>query len=1855
MGQDDAVDIVLDFKANQSSLSELRDEIASVMERATKLANSEGFDNIFDKMNKDVLALDNEIAGLEVDLEKIGGKSVQIDFEKTIKQIIEVERRLEEIVNFRTSSVGYNDALSQQIDSAKSKLDELSTKLTEATSKYDELKNSSAESLGKSEEKYAKELSASEELISKINLEIEAQKRLISAYQEGIQANNTRVEAEKQEESQLTNRLSSLQAESDELEKILESDELLAQEEEKRVATHDAIKNKIMSQTQELRKQLGEVIRIVQEEEKRQSNQSGTLNGQSQLSKEEEASLKNRRSYIKSLTAQYYYQLRALKMLDNILGGVDKTTDKWGKSLLNASVKALKVFGKLSLGFLGLKRNMDKATKSSNSFGASLLKNLWTTLRYILGIRSIYSLFTKLRSALSDGMQNLAMASSHVNKQMSSVVSSLLQMKNAAATVVQPLLNVLAPALEKIATICSKVAYAIASVIAALTGQKVVYKASKAVESYIDAQKGAKKATEDTTDAMKQQLASFDKLNLLTTDKDKDSDSGGGGGMNPADMFDTVPLEEKWKNFADKIKRILTDLFAPIKRAWQDEGQFVIDSWKYGLNECWKLIKDIGRDFLIMWNQEATVNMWRDIFHIIGDIGLIIGHLAENLRTAWNTNHIGLKIFEDIRDILAIIIHGIREAADYTVEWASRLNFYPLLKSIHGLLEKMKGLVQTIVDLGVYFYENVILKFQKYLIEQGLPNLLDTIGEIIDRIDQAKLSERMKKLMDAFEPFLEKVWEALVIVLKDLGDAVVNFINSDAFGKFVDTLVKWMKKANPQKMAKGIEALVKNFIQFKAAIKIGKTFSKVFIGLKTVFNFLLQSSLRRELMSINSILTNMGGEATAAVSGYAKLNTSIVSFVNSLKAGGQSLADFILDIGAGKVSLKEFSNVMSGALKGIQDTIGVVGRAIAGIGGFIVEWKLVTSGVKDFILESDNLGNSFKNIGKIVGGLTVGIVGLVIAFGPFGAVVGIIAGIVAALWGMHTALNEINKQEVGNAIRKVYTDNDGVPVTEYIDKTADSIREIGDSFSEMSSKSNDLEGSRVHIKNVASEISTIKTAMDNGVISVEEGKQKLEEAFEELTTNTQAYFLTMTSLIEESYGPDGLLRKTMEEMGVDVSAGVDMTLQALSGLSEEAYNTAKEMSELDPNSEEWENCRQKLMELTGQTDLTTEAVENLANYIATNKLDLSEFITEDGEMDVQALHDKLVELNIAVESTVDTVEGAVGDLSKSETNLASTAQKYGVIGERTSDGIKQFARDTEGAKDILVGNIRNMGGESVTQMQYWFRDQLPEVIREASDEWDRRANSDKWTDKLYTHFYPKERYLKSVVDQWGESAKTMSTEIGEVMGQEWEVPQESIDQIVDGTNDVILKSWHDYYNTGKSSATADEIAAMAESMINDAMGRVDAEGSGEALASSNIDGQVKGLTAGASRITEATGPINDAYDEMANSTESAKDRAVAASKETSEAIGTASTKSSKEVKTSSDKVKTSAGEAAKASEDAGSKIQKSSGETSKTVKEKNGEIKTSMEKTATAAKTNGEGVSEGYFGGIKTTWNNLVGGILGLFKGMNTSVHDDILDEGSPSRVYEGMGNNVIFGFSNGTHDTWSTEESGILGIFSGMRDDAQEEVSEEKFKGFGSDVIKGFKEGLENKWNEVKDKVGGLWTSISEGARNAFKIGSPSKVFREIGSYIIEGLEIGLSDNDIEDSFIDMASDLSKNTLDIFNELIDNINELMSRMELLTNVDSISTKLSKLSNIKIPDIALGMRLPDNMSFNNDSIEELRDKIEEMSNSQYEEIELLRSQNQLLTAILEKEFSISSKQVFDQMRRENRNYIRRNGESAFAY
>ena len=715
-------------------------------------------------------------------------------------------------------------------------------------------------------------------------------------------------------------------------------------------------------------------------------------NGVADATKKSADASKDESNSNKDSTAQFYYKLRAIKMLGHTIDQAYRAMDRFGKKSLSVAKSTLSAYMKLLPGVWAVQKAMQKATTNQKKFGrevgattrahesfnVSLKKGLTTVLKYGFGIRSLYILFRKLRKAITDGIGEMSQQFEDVNVRMSSILTSVNYMKASLTTIAEPLITLLAPALEKIAEIVANISYHVASFIAALSGQKNVYKAIKVQADYAESldktAKNAKKA--------KKELAGFDELNVLHSNDDDDKDYTMGWELVPA-LAEAFPI-------IDKIKSILSTLFDPIKKAWEKMKDFVINSFKYMVEKLKSLLGTIWDDFLKVWTDGRVQKIFEDIFKIIGDIFLIVGNLAEAFEEAWKANDNGYRILSAIVDILGIIVDGIKRCADITVEWSKKLTFVPLFTAIADVMEQqVVPAVQKVVDLFVYLYEHVFLElvryvvedlaptlvrafgnvietvgniadkirealetndlgdkiiaqfeklvtivgdkilevsektkewskgldftalfeavlhflekieplvqtvanvvgalwtdvllpFWEYIIEDGGPRLLDLLGQIFGQkdentglgIDWEKVANDINALLPALEQFLELAWDVLLQIIKDLGKAFDDFVNSDNFTKIIEGFKDWVDNADPEEIAHKIETLVETFVGLYATFKLfAKVIMPVVTGIMTVGNAINNLALAKTVGDIAKAV-GVGGAGGAAAGGGSGL------------------------------------------------------------------------------------------------------------------------------------------------------------------------------------------------------------------------------------------------------------------------------------------------------------------------------------------------------------------------------------------------------------------------------------------------------------------------------------------------------------------------------------------------------------------------------------------------------------------------------------------------------------------------------------------------------------------------------------------------------------------------------------------------------------------------------------------------------------------------------------------------------------------------------------------------------------------------------------------------------------------------
>lgn len=485
------------------------------------------------------------------------------------------------------------------------------------------------------------------------------------------------------------------------------------------------------------------------------------------------------------------------------ISSITKVAEGLQKILRGIDSAARKAFGSFS-------GHAQKTSKALNKASFGMRQMLISSVAFSAVFRAI----SAVTEGVGQGFTNLMGYSDDLKNSIQDLKNSLSTLGNSFAAAFSPIIQAAIPYLVQLINWITRAINAIAQLFAYLTGKSTWTKATEVQAGYNDELNGTADAAKKAYGA----LAKFDDLDVLQK-QDSGGGAGGSGGAGTGG-FEEVPISEDIKKFGDQLKDIFSKIFAPLKEAWEREGQFVMDAWKYALEEIGLLVKDIGRDFLEVWNQEATIAMFEDILHIIGDIGLVIGNLAHNFREAWNENETGLHILENIRDILAVIIHNIRLAADATVEWSKHLDFSPLLTAFEKFTSALVPAFDALSGILTDFYTQVLLPLSKWVLEEGLPDLLNVLTDFVEKVDWEGLRKNFSDLWDSLEPFAETVGEGLIIFLGRVSDLVANFLNSDELEDFLDHLADWMDSVEPEDVADAIEWLAKALISLKVALTV---------------------------------------------------------------------------------------------------------------------------------------------------------------------------------------------------------------------------------------------------------------------------------------------------------------------------------------------------------------------------------------------------------------------------------------------------------------------------------------------------------------------------------------------------------------------------------------------------------------------------------------------------------------------------------------------------------------------------------------------------------------------------------------------------------------------------------------------------------------------------------------------------------------------------------------------------------------------------------------------------------------------------------------------------------------------------
>ena len=590
----------------------------------------------------------------------------------------------------------------------------------------------------------------------------------------------------------------------------------------------------------------------------------------------------------------------------------------------------------------GVVKNSGKSM--SDGFGSALK----TLLKYSLGIRSLFVLMNKLRSAMIDGFKNLAQYSAGTNSSISMLMSALTQLKNSLATAFNPILTVVAPILTTLINLLSKAATYVGMFFAALTGQKTFTKAVAVQEDYAKSlqktSRNTKQAAKDTKKANKETdgyLSTLDEVNRFSSNKNDNSGndtgtspvtSGGYKAPSPSEMFQTVPVESAFTNLAQKLKKIFSEIFKPFKQAWAKEGTNTIKAAKYALNSLGTLAQDVGKSLMSVWTNGTGTKMLTTILQIAQNVLKTIGNIATQLDAAWNKNEVGTKIIQAIANAFQVVLDFVNRIAADTATWAANLNFYPLLESIKNLFESLSPLLTAIGNFLEWMYTNVILPMLKWVIETGMPALINAASKLFKFLGdhQGIVDAIGAALVGAFAA--AKIVPLIMKIMTAIKGLIALFTGSGGLLGGITAIATALGPAGIFAIAVGA-AIAVGVLLYKNWDKIKEVAGKVWNWISNKTKRFVED-IKNKLRNLGEKMTTIWGNIkNSAYKKWTSIWSTIGGLVEKIKSSivnkFTSAKNSVVEIFGG---IKDtIRNVLNNVIGIVNNAIGTVNSAIGGI------------------------------------------------------------------------------------------------------------------------------------------------------------------------------------------------------------------------------------------------------------------------------------------------------------------------------------------------------------------------------------------------------------------------------------------------------------------------------------------------------------------------------------------------------------------------------------------------------------------------------------------------------------------------------------------------------------------------------------------------------------------------------------------------------------------------------------------------------------------------------------------------------------------------------------------------------------
>lgn len=450
-------------------------------------------------------------------------------------------------------------------------------------------------------------------------------------------------------------------------------------------------------------------------------------------------------SQAQDLAARLEVETKKLERMKNEAGTVKEKLDAilHSKSPPGTSSKLSQIISRIKELAKNARKSSAEMTSGFNRMETAISR-VKRRITSLVGSVLVFEVLRRALVAVKDTLNGCLKTNQEFTNSLNIIKSNLYVTFASVYTAVLPAINALMSAL-------AAVTGALARIVSGIFGRTYAESLQTA--------KGLKNATAAVNGynsaAQKGQTFSFDEVHNIN----KEEPSGGGGSL-----MDTSVQVEETEGLLSKLRDFLGNFFAPFKEAWDSQGVDVTEAFKYALASILILLGSIGLSFSNVWSNGTGYQVCSEILSILESILNTIGNIATGLNDAWNFNNTGTQIIQDMFNILLNVLDAIDRIAEATEVWSAGLDFTPALVAFEGLLSAIEPLTSTACDGLVWMYENVLLPFGAWTIEDAMPAFFELLAAAIGLVNS---------VLEVFEPLGTWLWESFLQPIAEWSGGVI--------------------------------------------------------------------------------------------------------------------------------------------------------------------------------------------------------------------------------------------------------------------------------------------------------------------------------------------------------------------------------------------------------------------------------------------------------------------------------------------------------------------------------------------------------------------------------------------------------------------------------------------------------------------------------------------------------------------------------------------------------------------------------------------------------------------------------------------------------------------------------------------------------------------------------------------------------------------------------------------------------------------------------------------------------------------------------------------------------------------------